>query len=47
MPGSTRLVLPALAAMFMHGNTFSYRWDGEQWLITHHHSSLQPESVGH
>jgi uncharacterized protein (TIGR02246 family) len=27
--------------------TFSYRWDGEQWLITHHHSSLQPESVGH
>lgn len=23
--------------------TFTYAWDGEQWLITSHHSSLSPE----
>ena len=23
--------------------TFTYRWDGEQWLITSHHSSVLPE----
>jgi uncharacterized protein (TIGR02246 family) len=22
--------------------TFTYRWDGEQWLITSHHSSVMP-----
>ncbi|WP_411384191.1 SgcJ/EcaC family oxidoreductase [Pseudomonas sp. L7] len=22
--------------------TFTYRWDGQQWLIHHHHSSLLP-----
>jgi uncharacterized protein (TIGR02246 family) len=24
--------------------TYTYRWDGKQWLITSHHSSAQPES---
>jgi uncharacterized protein (TIGR02246 family) len=24
--------------------TFTYRWDGEQWLITSHHSSVLPEA---
>lgn len=24
--------------------TFTYRWDGEQWLITSHHSSALPEA---
>ena len=23
--------------------TYTYRWDGKQWLITSHHSSLMPE----
>jgi hypothetical protein len=23
--------------------SFTYRWDGKQWLITSHHSSLMPE----
>jgi len=25
--------------------TYTYRWDGQQWLITSHHSSLLPEPV--
>jgi uncharacterized protein (TIGR02246 family) len=24
--------------------TYTYRWDGAQWLITSHHSSLMPEN---
>lgn len=24
--------------------TYSYRWDGQRWLITSHHSSLMPEA---
>lgn len=24
--------------------TFTYQWDGQQWLISHHHSSLLPAS---
>jgi uncharacterized protein (TIGR02246 family) len=24
--------------------SFTYRWDGEQWLITSHHSSVMPEA---
>ncbi|SDS33540.1 conserved hypothetical protein [Halopseudomonas xinjiangensis] len=24
--------------------TYTYRWDGQQWLITSHHSSLMPET---
>ncbi|MGE8464769.1 DUF4440 domain-containing protein [Pseudomonas putida] len=23
--------------------TFTYRWDGQAWLISHHHSSLLPQ----
>ncbi|MBC3410254.1 DUF4440 domain-containing protein [Pseudomonas sp. SWRI51] len=23
--------------------TFTYRWDGQRWLISQHHSSLQPQ----
>ena len=26
--------------------TFTYKWDGKQWLITSHHSSLLPEKTG-
>jgi len=25
--------------------TYTYAWDGRQWLITSHHSSLMPESI--
>ena len=24
--------------------TFTYKWNGKQWLITSHHSSMMPES---
>jgi uncharacterized protein (TIGR02246 family) len=24
--------------------TFTYQWDGKQWLISHHHSSMLPSS---
>jgi uncharacterized protein (TIGR02246 family) len=34
--GSTGEVVPARYS-------FSYRWDGSTWLITSHHSSVQPE----
>lgn len=23
--------------------SYTYKWDGKQWLITHHHSSMMPE----
>lgn len=26
--------------------TYTYRWDGTQWLITSHHSSAMPEKTG-
>ncbi len=30
----------------VHGRyTYTYRWDGSQWLITSHHSSAMPETV--
>lgn len=25
--------------------SYTYRWNGEEWLITHHHSSAMPETV--
>ena len=25
--------------------TYTYRWDGQQWLITSHHSSAMPENM--
>ncbi len=25
--------------------TYSYKWDGKQWLITSHHSSAMPEKI--
>jgi len=50
-PGCNKMTLAGLYTFNFAANgkqvparyTFTYRWDGQAWLISHHHSSLLPQ----